>query len=390
MNAIRHLPWAYRLLVVALVTAIGFVGAPGAAAVLPTPGVATGTSGSLYAVSASSPYDAWAVGSFVGVSARERTLTLHWDGRGWSKIASPNVTASDNELTAVSAVSANDAWAVGWGNSSTGPLQGVILHWNGAGWSRMAMPTWTGSMTASVYLYGVSAISATNGWAVGTYAGPSTGGKWRSLILHWNGTAWRKIGGPSPADPTTLTSVDALSARSAWAAGSADGRTFVVRWNGTAWSRVPTPNANALDNSLFGVSGASSNDVWAVGSYYTRFAGTRTLVLHWNGSGWTRVASPNSTPKADLLNAVSAASANEAWAVGIAWDSTISDFRALTLRWDGTTWSEVQTANLPPSSHGYWLNGVSATSPSNVWAAGYFNYGHALVLHWNGTAWTVG
>ena len=39
-------------------------------------------------------------------------------------------------------------------------------------------------------LSGVSAISATDAWAVG-YASSRTGQQ--PLILHWNGTAWRQV-----------------------------------------------------------------------------------------------------------------------------------------------------------------------------------------------------
>ena len=52
---------------------------------------------------------------------------------------------------------------------------------------------------------------------------------------------------PSPPTPAggggLLPAVTATSARSAWAAGKAPwyGRTLIVHWNGTAWKQVPTP-----------------------------------------------------------------------------------------------------------------------------------------------------
>jgi hypothetical protein len=39
-------------------------------------------------------------------------------------------------------------------------------------------------------LSAVDATSATNAWAVGTY------GTFKTLILHWDGTAWTQV--PSP------------------------------------------------------------------------------------------------------------------------------------------------------------------------------------------------
>jgi hypothetical protein len=58
-----------------------------------------------------------------------------------------------------------------------------------------------------------------------------------------------------------------------WAVGSfsvaagttVQGRTLVEHWNGSAWSVVPSPNVGGNDNLLNGV-GAAAGDVWAVGS----------------------------------------------------------------------------------------------------------------------------
>jgi hypothetical protein len=57
-----------------------------------------------------------------------------------------------------------------------------------------------------------------------------------------------------------------------------------------------------------------------------------TLVAHWNGTRWTGVASPN--PGGSFLNAVSALSPSDAWAVG--YDNT----GTLILHWDGTSWTQ--------------------------------------------------
>src|SRR5205823_13057673 len=94
-------------------------------------------------------------------------------------------------------------------------------------------------------------------------------------------------------------------------------QTLAMHWNGSAWSIVPTPNVGTQTNELFGVSG-SGNDVWAVGIYWTVDGGynvQRTLTLHWDGSAWSVVPSPNPGFWADLLLAVRG-SGNDVWAVG--------------------------------------------------------------------------
>ena len=43
----------------------------------------------------------------------------------------------------------------------------------------------------------------------------------RSLTEHWDGSAWRRTPSPSPGVPTALFGVSALSAWNAWAVGGA-------------------------------------------------------------------------------------------------------------------------------------------------------------------------
>ena len=109
---------------------------------------------------------------------------------------------------------------------------------------------------------------------------------------------WNVIPSPQPSFFPLLYAVTG-SGNDVWAVGEyGDGTraiTLTMHWNGGAWSVVPSPNVGALSNSLFGVSG-SGNDVWAAGYYYTfeqGFEVSRALILHWDGSAWSVVASPN-------------------------------------------------------------------------------------------------
>src|SRR4051812_71682 len=53
-----------------------------------------------------------------------------------------------------------------------------------------------------------------------------------------------------------------------------------------------TPNPGSC-NQLAGVSALSRSNVWAVGSYCTSNQIERSLVLHYNGTSWKVVNSPN-------------------------------------------------------------------------------------------------
>jgi hypothetical protein len=57
-----------------------------------------------------------------------------------------------------------------------------------------------------------------------------------------------------------------------------------------------------------------ADNTWAVGGYVINTI-EASLILHWNGTKWVRVTSPNPSSR-DLLNAVAASSTSNAWAVG--------------------------------------------------------------------------
>jgi len=86
--------------------------------------------------------------------------------------------------------------------------------------------------------------------------------------------------------------VSATSGTSAWAVGfystSTSSRTLILRWNGTAWSKAASPNPVPGYDILFGVSATCGSNAWAVGYYLTASGSSRTLILHWNGTSWSR------------------------------------------------------------------------------------------------------
>src|SRR5712692_3003 len=97
----------------------------------------------LTSVSADSPTDAWAVGTYLyDTRGIHGTLTLHWDGTSWSKVRSPSPSGfNNNALYAVSASSATDVWAVGYYTSDeTGFDKTLTLHWDGRRWSQVKSP----------------------------------------------------------------------------------------------------------------------------------------------------------------------------------------------------------------------------------------------------------
>jgi hypothetical protein len=185
-------------------------------------------------VSADSPSDAWAVGTSF-LSGGLQSFIVHWNGSTWALVPSPNPGKKLTDLTGVSAVSSNDAWAVG--DYFVGTRQKtLILHWDGSTWAQVPSPS-PGTGPGGSALSSVSAVSSDDAWAVG---GSPSG----TFVLHWDGTAWAHVHSPSPGGPdSTLQSVSADSSSDAWAVGyesnggKGPAHTVILHWNGTSWQR---------------------------------------------------------------------------------------------------------------------------------------------------------
>ena len=368
--------------------AVAPAGAPAPACVAwtgvqpPNPGTTTSFGG----VATLSARNAWATGSYSSGTV-SHTLIEHWNGSAWTQTPSPNPSPTGSFLGGVAATSASNIWAVGEYDSGAAE-QTLVLHWNGTAWKRVPSPN-PGGPAASDFLTGVTATSASNAWAVGQYA--SVGGE-QALVLHWNGTAWRQV--PSPKLYLSgLTGVAATSSRNAWAVGSDGNRTagslqtLVLHWNGTAWKHVPSPDpgGSLSDNFLSGVAATSASSAWAVGSYSNDAAGVvQTIILRWNGTAWKHVRSPDpgGSSTFNVLDGVAATSASNAWAVGEYFHGTTD--QTLVLHWNGTAWKRVRSPDPGGSSTVNELAAVAATSPGNIWAVGGYSTaigGDAIALH---------
>jgi hypothetical protein len=251
-------------------------------------------SGGFFAgVAAASASDAWAVGQLggggpgSGSGRSDRTLIEHWNGSSWAIVPSPVTPHPAGQLSRVSVVSADDAWAVGWTGNGTTTFNALTEHWNGTAWTVVPVPASAG---AGVDLGAVAAISAHDVWAVGLTTSP---GPTRDVILHWNGTAWQRSALPAGPSTGILHGVAASSAGNVWAVGQTYNsagncgsacQTSTLHYNGCMWRRVPSPNpGEGYVNVLWGAAIIGRDDVWAVGS--TDYA--TTLILHWNGTSWS-------------------------------------------------------------------------------------------------------
>jgi hypothetical protein len=326
------------------------------------PGPNGSSSSGLSGVATVSATNVWAVGGFGSQMGGGQTLIENWNGTIWSVVTSSNPGSIYNHLNGVTAVSATDVWAVGYYVNTTGVTQTLIEHWNGTSWSAVKSPS---PAPVNNELFSVAAVSANDIWTVGFTSTNTTD---HTLVEHWNGTSWSVVKSPNPGSSSDhLAGVAAVSSKNVWAVGDSNtfGKTLVEHWNGTSWSVVTSPSPGIGDD-LTSVAAVSASNIWAAG--YTSTSSTNlTLVEHWNGTSWQVVKSVN-VGKSPAFWAITAVSATDVWVVGSDGTSTKFDV-TLTERWNGTSWSVVKSPS--PGSFSTQLVGVAAVSATDVWAVGH-------------------
>src|SRR5438067_261593 len=302
----------------------------------------------------------------------------------WTMQTADNPGTTSTVFQDVDSSSSTDAWAVG-SYLSGGALRTLAEHYDGSAWTKFKTPNVTGSDNV---LNDVVDLSPTDAWAVGWE------NAYYTLVEHWNGTSWSVVTSPSPGTQWSyLTAVDASNSTDVWAVGwqqSSPGlhTTLALHYQGSTWDVVPTPNTADPSDNLSAVAAIAPNDVWA-GGYTSATTGAQTLLMHWDGTAWTIVPSPNLVGGNNTITDLAAVSATDVWAVGYAVSGNKTF--GLTLHWDGTTWSMVST---PAPQSLTMLRGVAAVSSTNVWAVGLTydptlgDY-NSLTENWNGTQWTV-
>ena len=337
---------------------------------VPEPGgTAAGDNNNLNAVRCASAANCWAVGDYQPLGSARLDQVLHWNGKKWSVASapSPGGTADGdfNELNDVACTSAASCWAVGYyGIQMSGSLVALTqaLHWDGRKWSLVSTPNPGGHSKNHVNaLDGVRCTSVHDCWAAGS---DGMGGSFdhRNLMLRWNGVKWATVPVPNPggtANPAVsqLRSLSCTSPGNCWAAGSAGQRLSggherllnqLLHWNGRKWVKATAPNPDGTGpkakNELLAVSCTSASDCWAVGG--TGGASGRTglnQALHWNGTKWSAIHTPEpggtNPDVANILTAIRCAKPANCWAVGVVEGSVGAEDQIIS--WNGAKWRTI-------------------------------------------------
>jgi hypothetical protein len=133
---------------------------------------------------------------------------------------------------------------------------------------------------------------------------------------------------------------------------------------------------------LQAVAATSARNAWAVGNYFAGGSIQRPLIEHWNGSHWQIAPSPAVGKDGGWLTGLAALSARNVWAVGG------RPAGALIEHWSGGKWRLVPAAKIKGASTD--LAGVAAASAKSAWAVGskFTAKGiEPLIERWTGHTW---
>jgi hypothetical protein len=192
----------------------------------------------------------------------------------------------------------------------------------------------------------------------------------QAAVTGWRPFFSRHYG--APGNSSGYLAVAAPGKSDAWAFGgtalsggtSPFGRPVAERWNGRAWRGSPLPAG--LHDTINAVSAPSATDIWAV----THFGG---YVLHWNGARWSLAKRLTGSGQ---LTGVTAVSANDVWVFGGGGETGGLG----TWHFNGRVWRQ-WTGNASG------LERASALSGSNIWALGGTLTPFSTMMHFNGRSW---
>lgn len=199
--------------------------------------------------------------------------------------------------------------------------------------------------------------------------------------MHQHARRHRRLAGAAAAAAVAATTL--LFAPSPAVAGAPTADAALLACDGS-WDVVPSPSPGGFRDILRAVDARTADDAWAVGSTTAaETEATHPLTIHWDGTGWAAVE--NGITNAGVLSGVDVVGPDDTWAVGYVAET---DFvtRPLAIHWDGHRWNRTPTPRIIPGN----LTSVSGTGPNDVWAVG-MDRGpdpDAILLHWDGSAWT--
>jgi hypothetical protein len=295
---------------------------------------------------------------------RDRAASPH----GWRIIklmGSTNVFLDD-----MAAASASDTWLGG----SRGSLGTPVLYQLSRGRLRTVVPPGGGG----VFVSNVAALSASEVWATESNA---------PYVLRLGRRGWSRHSLAIGSDDILISGVVPVSRKSTWVFDEdwTKQTYYSYHYNGKTWTQRKLPYAIDGDTNTGLVSGTSDSNIWALS--FTGPGGTANA-LHYNGKKWLRTKFPSGLAPAGYTlytSHIYAQSATSVWAV--LYSSGKTGFGPLVLlHWNGSRWSKIG-GKLPKAAL---LGPITADGHGGLWLYARTLSGlGGLFLHYSGGRWTT-
>jgi hypothetical protein len=171
----------------------------------------------------------------------------------------------------------------------------------------------------------------------------------------------------------TLEAVTNFGPNSVWAAGNDKQGPMIAEWNGATIVRYSLPGTLRQHQRMELITGSSSSDIWAGGTYISP-AGVTVFLYHYDGSTWKIAPVPSAAESAAGILALSPTEV-----LLLASTRRGADI----FRWNGFTWSVLQR-KAPVQGGDTGATTLVGTSDHDLYAVSTSGTG---IEHWNGTSW---
>lgn len=325
----------------------------------------------------------------------------------FTQASGPASTCPDSrtgELFAVTAFDSTHVW-VGGADAFYGLDHPFAARWDGSGWVPTTLHT-----TGYKPIVALRGKNTTHLWAAGN--------DWLEIaprptttdviqMYHWDGTAWTDWGGDATsavavvdANVTDPEGYGAYPPTSG--AFTTTGYGLYYAGTGGTWDDTPftpTSSQNGL-RSPYGAAARGAGEVWVCGEFGSGAGDAAYVERVLGGAGGSELfLDPSSFPSSAFFD-VTCVDTTDVFTVGVHLDETSgSGFRrACAWQSHSGTWTELAMPAHPDPvlTTNYQFMGVSAVTPTDVWAVGSWQTiddldqvpETPLIAHWDGTAWT--
>jgi hypothetical protein len=167
-----------------------------------------------------------------------RSYAYHYNGKTWQRTPIPHAPDADSQVGIVSGTSDANIWALTFTGKAQTP---AAFYYNGRKWALTRFP----ASVAKDQPLEILAESRSDAWAT---LGSATSTTPTLILLHWNGARWSRVTGKLPHD-SLLGALSSDGHGGLWLPGADGVHEVMLHSSGGHWSsaRVPTTGGKLPD-----------------------------------------------------------------------------------------------------------------------------------------------